>query len=301
MAKKNKLPSGIILIIVLLSIAILSSLVALFSGKEILFGLTIPFPLSTLFSIAYLVVLVFLIYGISRLKYWSWVLSILFFTFNILNTIFSIFIFPNEIVTIVGQPFLITSGIIGIIAGLLVISYLLLKKPIFLGKKDKNKKIDSKFIITYIVFFTISLFILIGVGISAGVDFITNQVEFMEEMQDLNYSEDKELCFEREGYTRDICIYGALVSNLNTTDAEKITLCQESQTDLGYEVCFITIAGITENENYCSYLKNKESIISCKAHVQNNPKLCNEIKDFKLQRNCRNSVLRTNYKEIDFQ
>ena len=295
MKAKTKTPSGIILLIILWSIAAFFNLIGVASQQMQISGLQINGIAGSFLHLAYLAILIFMIIGVKKQNYNAWMLSIFWTGYMIVSGILAI-IFPAKLPAEfsgfnVGNMFTVF-GICGIVLEGIVLWYLLKKQSLFRTGKDTALKIDKLFIIAYITALVVlMIIIIIEAVIMAGKytkDFAAQSEQLAQAINNDNFKQALEICRQKPESFKDTCLITLLMLSKNQTGTQAAEICNEASSDLYKGQCVQMAAIKTNDPIVCSSLPegNEDLKNMCRATATNDASYCNLISSKTGKQNC---------------
>lgn len=232
----TNLPPGIKVLIVYTGIIALFYFVYLAFGVtkpvSIIFGSLIYGPAASVLEIFALAVLLSIIYGLIKRHYWVFYVSLIWFSFGLLNALISLTRFGSEL-GLLKNVLLISSFTVIVLNGIIV-WYVYSERDYFKTKHlNKTTKTKDKFFVYVIaVAIIVSLLILITFGLNFYSSTLKTTNKVIEELQDSNLPE--LTCAEKNNTEQDICY---LVLSIMKGSRES-TLCENIKSDFYKISCY---------------------------------------------------------------
>jgi len=231
----SNLPPGIKVLVAYTGIIALFYLLYLLLGVarpvSVIFGQFFYGGTATLIETISVILLIAIIYGLIKRHFWVFYLSLIWFSFGILNAVVSLAIFDSEF-DILRNVLFISSFIIIILNGI-IIWYVYTEKSYFKTKHlNKVTRAKDKFFVYVIsVFLIVSILILI----TFGVDFYNTTLKTTDKLiSELETEEIPELfCAQKSGEEQDLCY---LILSI-MRDGEDERICENIKSDFYKITC----------------------------------------------------------------
>ena len=152
--KFERMPYGIILLIVAISLEIVRELYSYFSQYNLFFGIYTKGLAFNIVNSILLIVSIFVLFGFITKSKDLFYVTISYYFVMIANYLFVIINSGDLAIVTKSNPIsIVLLHLIGILLFALTIWYLFEKKMLFMHKKDDNLSIDKFFVTTYIILF----------------------------------------------------------------------------------------------------------------------------------------------------
>ena len=184
--------------------------------------------LTALFLVmALIVVIIVLIAGLVKRKKWSYYLSLIWFSFGIINSLVSMVLLKTEVVSFT-RSFLILSSVTVFVINILAILYIASEKNYFFSKHFAQKKpmlVDKLFVAALVIFLVVT----ISIGGVMGYDFYRTNIQQTDglilELKDKPYDQQIQICSSKQNTQKDLCL---LIVSIKMGSSD---LCSQIQSD----------------------------------------------------------------------
>ncbi len=197
----------------------------------VIFGSSIYGNAALVIELISFVLLLSIIYGLSKRHYWVFWISLIWFSLGVLDAIVSLLTFSSQF-DVLRQILVISSLIITLLNGI-VVWYVYSEKHYFkvkhLDKKTKQKDKFFIYVISTVIIF--SLLLLITFGLNFYSTTITKTHTIITELKNSTYPEIT--CGQKMGDDKDICY---LVLTIMYNDTQR-NLCDNIQSDFYKMTC----------------------------------------------------------------
>ncbi len=231
---KYRIPLGIRFLIGYLTFILAIYVISFFLGisfpTTILFGKIVTGYQANIFNGALLMLIMFIIYGFWKRKYWSFDLAVSFFGFSALNSLLSLTLFQSDMPAF--RKLMMLSFISLLFMNLVVIWYILHERKFFFAKRFHDRPIqkrDKIFLYTIVSFWVVALLIGTTLSIQFYEETKTMIDSTIHEMKD-SYQWGTRLCDTKEGADKDIC-YLVLASAQSNNGKADPRLCNHIRSD----------------------------------------------------------------------
>lgn len=229
------LPQGIKVLIAYTGIIALFYLIYLMFGVtkpvSIIFGALIYGPAASILELLALAVLVSIVYGLIKRHYWVFYVSLIWFSFGLLNALISLLRFKSEFDVL--RNILLVSSFVVIVLNGIIVWYVYSEKKYFrtkhLNKETKEK--DKFFVYVISVAIIVSLLILATFGLNFYTTTLKTTNKVIEELQQSPVPE--LLCAQKNNSEQDVCY---LVLSIMREGESR--LCENIKSDFYKITCY---------------------------------------------------------------
>ena len=156
-----------------------------------------------------------LIAGLVKRKRWGYYLSLIWFSFGILNSLISLILLKPEVASFT-RNFLILSSVTIFVIDILAILYIASEKNYFFASHFIQKKaaiVDKLFVVALIVFLVIT----ISIGSAMGYDFYRKNIQqtdsMIGELDKKTYDQQISICNSKADSDKDLCLLIVSIKN----------------------------------------------------------------------------------------
>ncbi len=234
--KKSPLPPGIKVLIAYAAVVLAFYLIYFFFGitkpVSIFFGTLLTGNAALFIDILSVAMLVAIIVGLKKRDYWVFWLSLAWFSYGVLNAIFSAFMIKTELAIL--KEMMLLSAVSVLLLNGLIVWYIYSEKEYFktkhLNKETKTK--DKLFVYIIASVLIISMLFTATLGFNFYKTTIKTANEIIQEFD--RFGASPLVCEEKSNHERDIC-YVALTIAMQTKDN---TMCNNIESDFYKLTCY---------------------------------------------------------------
>lgn len=193
----------------------------------IVFGQVVGGLTALFLVMALIVAIIVLIAGLVKRKKWSYTLSLIWFSFGIINALVSLVLLKTEVVSFT-RSFLILSSVTIFVINILAILYIVSEKNYFFSKHFAQKKpmlVDKLFVAALVIF----LIVTISIGSVMGYDFYKTNIQQTDsmiiELEGKTYDQQFQICNAKPSQEKDLCL---LILSIKTVNKD---LCSQVKSD----------------------------------------------------------------------
>ena len=237
--KIEEIPPGIKVLIAYASIVTIFYIIYLFIGAQnpisIFFGRLVTGASAILVDLISVILLGFIIYGLAKRTRWIFWLSLIWFSYGVINAIVSAFFIRTQFLIL--KDLMLLSTISVLLLNGLIIWYIYSEKEYFVNKHvtKVTKAKDKMFVYIITAVLIISVLLTLTIGINFYKTTIKTANSIIQEFSDVGASEF--VCDKKEGEERDIC-YIILAVATNATDS----ICSGIESDFYKLTCYRAIS-----------------------------------------------------------
>jgi hypothetical protein len=234
--KKEALPPGIKVLIAYASVVCIFYLIYLLFGIKkpvsIFFGMLLTGSSALMVDIISLCLLVAIIIGLKRRDYWTFWLSLGWFSYGVLNAIVSVFLIQTQFMIL--KELMLLSAVSILILNGLIVWYIYSEKEYFktkhLNKVTKAK--DKVFVYIIASVLIVSILFTITLGLNFYKTTIKTANEIIHEMD--TRGANQMICEEKTNQEKDICYVVLTIA----TEAKESSLCDNIESDFYKLTCY---------------------------------------------------------------